>query len=332
MELKGKNVRHKIFGEGTVNCFDGVHVEVEFAVGVKKFSYPDAFNRFLTLEDEEAASEISGILKEKEQEKEDRLQKLTESLEPKKEAVKKPAEKKVSFHKTIRKELPDIILKCNYCDGGASEACIGYCGICSDDVIDYNITTAQKITCSAENSPCRLYNAGEITREELDNFWEDNAVICPECRLLKDWIVDTGMMISEAGSDRSARIADAEPGSLCILTAKDPDEAESGRYIFAAFLTDDVEDDENSAGTRLYSASGYRIVLTDEEAHKMPLWKYNNSDNGSTGVTLWNAGLYRYTSDKTAMTILKDICELKKGTSGETDADRLLDAFIKLTK
>lgn len=332
MDLEGKKVTHKLFGEGTVTAFDGAHVEVGFGCGVKKFSYPDAFERFLTLKDAEAGAEIETLLTEKEKAKEERLRSLTEELLPRKEAEKAPAGKKGSFTKTARNDRMNVILKCNYCDGGATEECPGYCGICSDDVIDYNINTAQKITCSQEDCPCRRYNAGELSREELDALLDDNAVICPESRLLRDWTVDTGMMIADRESDRTALVENAAPGGLCILTARDPEESESGRYIFAVFLMDDVEADENGAGTKIFPAPGYRIMLSDEEAHKMQLWKYNNADNEGSGITLWNAGLFRYASDKTALSVLEDVRDLKKGTPAEEDAERFLETFRKLVK
>ena len=80
MDLVGKKVRHKVFGTGTITAFDPAtaennsgYVTVEFAAKASKFLYPDAFGKFIVLEDEEAhakivsAAEDEQKIKEKEQ-------------------------------------------------------------------------------------------------------------------------------------------------------------------------------------------------------------------------------------------------------------------------
>ena len=51
MNFDNLQVKHKIFGLGTIVAKDGKYFTVSFAVGEKKFVYPDSFGKFLTLAD-----------------------------------------------------------------------------------------------------------------------------------------------------------------------------------------------------------------------------------------------------------------------------------------
>ena len=56
-------VRHKSFGVGRVVSYDGKYMTVKFDTAEKVFVYPDAFEKFLTLEDGSVSEEISEDLK-----------------------------------------------------------------------------------------------------------------------------------------------------------------------------------------------------------------------------------------------------------------------------
>ena len=56
-------VRHKSFGVGNVISYDGKYMTVKFDSAQKVFVYPDAFEKFLTLEDGSVSDEISEDLK-----------------------------------------------------------------------------------------------------------------------------------------------------------------------------------------------------------------------------------------------------------------------------
>lgn len=48
MDIVGQDVRHKVFGVGTVTEMDNKQIVVRFSVGLKKFAYPSAFEDYLT--------------------------------------------------------------------------------------------------------------------------------------------------------------------------------------------------------------------------------------------------------------------------------------------
>ena len=58
MIFENIKVTHKTFGDGVVANRDGNYINVNFSGAVKRFVYPDAFEKFLTVEDESILSAI----------------------------------------------------------------------------------------------------------------------------------------------------------------------------------------------------------------------------------------------------------------------------------
>ena len=53
MDLVNKKVTHKIFGKGRIIKYDDSYVDIDFPAGNKKFVFPDAFGKYLTVIDQE---------------------------------------------------------------------------------------------------------------------------------------------------------------------------------------------------------------------------------------------------------------------------------------
>lgn len=68
MNLIDKKVTHKVFGEGNIVNHNAASIEVSFAAENKKFIYPDAFAKFLTLHDSEGALEVAQMIQLQEKE------------------------------------------------------------------------------------------------------------------------------------------------------------------------------------------------------------------------------------------------------------------------
>lgn len=58
MVFENLKVRHKKFGVGEVVSTEGKYLVIRFAECTKNFVYPDAFEKFLTLEDGTVSDEI----------------------------------------------------------------------------------------------------------------------------------------------------------------------------------------------------------------------------------------------------------------------------------
>lgn len=66
MNLISEEITHKVFGEGNVVAQDGSIITIDFNNDTKKFVYPDAFGKFITLTDKKAAKTLQKIISERE--------------------------------------------------------------------------------------------------------------------------------------------------------------------------------------------------------------------------------------------------------------------------
>ena len=64
MILENTRVKHKTFGDGIITECSGNYITVSFEGCVKKFVYPDSFERFLTLDDGTVSPEIQSDIEE----------------------------------------------------------------------------------------------------------------------------------------------------------------------------------------------------------------------------------------------------------------------------
>ncbi len=70
MNLINEEITHEVFGQGNIVEHEGSIVTVAFNQEVKKFVYPDALGKFITLTDEETAESLETFILKKEEEKE----------------------------------------------------------------------------------------------------------------------------------------------------------------------------------------------------------------------------------------------------------------------
>lgn len=86
MQLLGQAVKHISFGKGVIQDISGKYITVCFAQGEKKFLYPDAFSRFLTMKDEKKQKVLDEknnrrmALEQNEKQKEQDLQKFRQKV------------------------------------------------------------------------------------------------------------------------------------------------------------------------------------------------------------------------------------------------------------
>ena len=98
--MLGKRVKHKAFGLGIITEFDNSYMTVEFAERTSKFAYPDAFEKFLTLEnDVEQQNIVNEIEKKKAEEEENRCKKEAERKAEKDRKAMLEAEKRTQIAK-----------------------------------------------------------------------------------------------------------------------------------------------------------------------------------------------------------------------------------------
>ncbi len=79
MNLINEEVTHKVFGEGNIVDHDESVITIDFNEDIKKFVFPDAFGKFITLNDRNVAEALKKVLLKREME---------EALERKREEEK----------------------------------------------------------------------------------------------------------------------------------------------------------------------------------------------------------------------------------------------------
>jgi len=97
MNLLNEEITHKVFGEGDIVEQDDSFITIEFDDDIKKFVYPDAFGKFITLKNRDTAKSLKKVISKRETEKEELEQKRKEEKERK--AIEQRRMEKLKNHK-----------------------------------------------------------------------------------------------------------------------------------------------------------------------------------------------------------------------------------------
>lgn len=338
MELIGEKVTHKTLGIGIVSKQTIKYVTIEFDNGkTLELQYPKSFNQFVSLLNPTLQNHVIAEIEEAEQIQAEKIKAEQEKETAQKERIALLTKQAYAKHKatTTRKKKnsrvsrPNIAFKCNYCDGGKSAESIGFNGICSDNVIRYNIEVEQRTWCSSEECACCDYLYGYITGKELDAKFENGGSVCYESQMLRDWRAFAGIIQNGERKGQPMRLNNVQPNSLCILTTREPYSTEAERIIFAVFLIDDTYSGDNKEEGFVSTQSKFKIMLSPKEAKKMLFWRYHANDNHPEKEA-WSSGLHRYLTDSQAVQVLRDIAKLKKNTKDSELASEFLETFCKI--
>ncbi len=335
IELVKATVNHKTFGRGSVKRIENGLVVILFKdddtneINEKKFVYPDAFRNFLKINDPAIAKQVDSLIKIKDVE-EEKKRKLEEQEKREKRIAHLKALEEAKIKKPVKSKAnkinvrKNIAFKLNYCDGGQSFDQIGFNGVCSDAVINYNIEKEKRLSCTHDQGQCYQYFNGLINRKSLDDSLEIEDGICYESQLLKNWKVTAG----EASDGKTRKIKSVRRHNLAVLTTRLPNTKEAERIIFGVFLIDDVfEGNEKESGYVTAQLSA-KMILNLEEAKNMKFWKYYANADGKV-VAKWGAGQFRYLDESKAIALLKDLESVLQNTSKAQLAKDLLLRYGK---
>lgn len=328
MNLLGIKVSHKFYGEGEVVSLDENlnRITIRFQVGEKVFGYPQCFQKYLEVLD----NNLKPILEQKIKEYEQKIQILhDEELSRWRERAKVAEIERAA--KTPRLyPRKNIAFKCTFCDGGKSDSCYGFNGICSDKQMRCNVQIDKRTWCSAEENPCKMYLDGKLTKAQLQEKYDNNnASICYESNLLRAWNYGAGIVVRGINKGKPNTLRGVQTNSLCVLTSQEKKSNKMQRYIFGVFLVIRAEEGDEYSEGKVIAHPKYRIALNEQEAHQMCFWNYYKNDSEKAPYQ-WGTGLFRYVDDKTALQILKDIVCIKRGTECEQDAKEMLDYFLNI--
>ena len=327
--MLNKKVIHKTLGVGVIVKFEDNIATLKFSERTIDFRYPDAFSKYLALVDAEAQNEVKALADEvvAKKEAEERAKAEAKAEEVRRHYARMIAEenkkRKISAAELKNKSHGNLAFKANFCDGGCSESCVGFKGVCSPEQIKYNIEKERRAWCSNEGSPCGRYHAGKISYNELCDL-HDQSFVCYESRMLKEWRADAGEDLTSGGTGKARRIANAATNSLAVLTTELPGTSE--RIIFGIFITGIVDEGDDLSAGYVQADPNYTIELTCEEAQKMKFWNYYKNSDGSNR---WSQRLYRYLSNDSCVKILEDIVNLKSGEE-KAHAEKVLKRYTGL--
>ena len=329
--MLNKKVIHKTLGEGVIVKFEDNIVTAEIAGKMMKFRYPNIFAQFLTFADEETQNGVQALANEAVAKKdaEERAKAEAKAEEIRRNYVRIMAEenkkRKISAAELKNKEHGNLAFKANFCDGGCSESCIGFKGVCSPEQIKYNIEEERRAWCSNEGSHCGRYYRGKIAYDELIAIHKESFV-CYESRMLTEWRADAGEDLSSSGTGKARRITNAKQNGLAVLTTVMPGTTE--RVIFGVFISGVVDDGDNLSAGYVKADPEYTIELTPDEAKQLKFWDYYKNA-GNPASTQWGTGLYRYLSNDVCIKILSKIVEIKTGTE-KVHAEEVLKHYTEL--
>lgn len=342
MCLVDKKVNHKKFGEGIIKSCDGKYLHIVFGEQEKVFSYPSAFEKFITIEDKEAEEKIKAdidllykkSLEIQEEKKKKDIQYVSQPIESQKNMAKyvemtkpvaeetvdivddslKTPTNKVTKIRIKASSIKNMAIKFNYCDGGQIDDKIGYTDVCSSSQRDYNVSKARSSKiCNSQDCICKKFLYGEVTEEEFKKVVNSDLFICNERELLKKWRIKIN----------SSKLMGGGKDSLIVMTTKFRSIEEKDRFIFGVFLVSGIEVDGDSEF--ILADSEYRIELKKSEAVKMKFWEYH------TGVgktkNSWGTTAYKSLTPEDSFSILKDILKLKIGTDEEEKVRKMCKRF-----
>ncbi|MBQ3071980.1 MAG: hypothetical protein IJD20_01655 [Oscillospiraceae bacterium] len=332
MNIIGEIVWHGAWGKGEILTLESGIVNVRFDIGDKKLQFPEGFEKFLTFENEKLQAQALELLERKREE----AARLEQERESEQERIKFEKEKRMPSAIKVKKkrEKANIAFKCNFCDGGCSADNIGYKGVCSDEMIDYNIEVAHHSWCSDRASPCFRYHNGDITREALENSMAggvvDGGFVCYESQMLTKWKAFAGYALTKENYQKPMTLSKVQTHSLCVLTTRLPDSNEQDRFVFAVFLVDETFEGDNRSEGYVTTSSKFRLSFTREEARKLKFWNYYVNRNKPENIS-WGQGLHRYMDDIQALQLLRDIADLKKDTKDEALAAEFYNYFLQIS-
>lgn len=342
LDVTGMKVIHKAFGEGTVKTLSDGYITVQFATGEKMFTYPKAFDGFLSTDDPALLSDLEEwkrieVKKKARREEEARLAELRRQEEKarREELARAAAEARMKSapaertraEKTERRK--NVAFKCNYNNGGRNAKRIGFCGVYSDEIIWNNIEVEKRTWCNQPQCKCQQYYQGKLTRQMLEDAYKAREAVCSESNILVDWRMFAGWHHNGPRKNLPMKLLFAEKNRLAVLTTRFPGEEEKNRLIFAVYLIDDAYQGDDKIDGFVAAGAEYRLCFSLEESRKLLFWNYFRNANDAARPA-WSSGLHRYLSDTEAVQILRDAAEVKRGTADEKPAADFLKHYCEV--
>lgn len=205
--------------------------------------------------------------------------------------------------------MAGVALKVTYNDGGPGTSRFGYCGICTNPTMLYNVKLKKRPNCKAAESPCRQYVDNQFKGRRPTN----RSLHCYESRMLANTPLTFGFGLYHRGQKigQPMPVQGVAPGDMAFLTTKFPEAREEERVVFGCFRVAKEPFFEEGWGYVLQSDGTIDLVFPDDVASRILFWNYCTNKDGSTR---WDSGLHRHLKDTATADLLSDAFLLLEGT------------------
>ncbi len=149
--------------------------------------------------------------------------------------------------------------------------------------------------------------------------------------IFEKWSLFTGFVKSSEKQGRINRPARLNLNSVCLLTARSPEEPEQQRRILGAFMVDAGFVGKLCEDGIIHAHEEHRIRLAEDESDKMLFWNYCVNEKSPQSMT-WNTGIYRYFDNIFMAQILRDMVTIKKGTSDQDIAKHFFAYYCRINR
>ena len=149
--------------------------------------------------------------------------------------------------------------------------------------------------------------------------------------VFKEWKIFTGVIKSGEKKGQPNRLVRINQNSACLLTARDPDMQEKGRYILGAYMVNEAFIGKLCEDGYIPAHSEFRLRLSEDESKKMLFWNYYVNKRYPHKMT-WNTGRNRYFDNIWMAQILYDIVSLRKKPQERECAQRFLEYFCHMNR
>lgn len=143
-----------------------------------------------------------------------------------------------------------------------------------------------------------------------------------------NWEVSAGTIQSGKRKGQPRNLARLGQNSACLLTAKEPGEAEAARRILGLFMVNPLSNLEENKDGYIRAHSRYRLQLPRQVSDQMLFWNYYINDKSPDEIT-WNSGRQRYFDNILMAQILRDILALTDEPLGQRRTQDFLEYFCK---
>lgn len=157
-------------------------------------------------------------------------------------------------------------------------------------------------------------------------FWCDDEDVS---KVFSEWKVFTGVIKSGSNKGKPNKPTRIHQNSVCLLTTRDSRMSEKDRRIIGFYMVKKGFIGKFSEDGYIPAHSEYRLQLSEEEAEKLPFWKYYLNEKSPDKIT-WNTGKFRYFDNEWMAQILHDVVSLKNGTEEEELAKSFYEHFCKM--